>query len=448
MENRRIRDDGHRDALQCDICAGASAALVCPCAFPAVCLCFECFEKHEEAGQQHASFPIALRPLIVKKQDYEQMQARLASAVALKQWIRRSLTSLESSEEALNSAIALAHSAFSNWESNLRTVFARLQSATLDYLRDLEAELDKSITASSSMQLSGIEQVKTDSLSSLMLVSVGELELSGFFDSFVKVRRCILPELSLQHSLPSVQDCVPIVRPKVVKLLTVPSLKSVNVSVLNGVIDVDNNSCWCFIDCDSIFVCGGKSAGKRTTLVSISKHFRSKLADMSVERFLHCLFHANGEVFVFGGAGKDEQTAEKYNSRAGCWSPLTGMKCPRVGASVSLHSCTAFLYGGTRTACIEEFSLESSTFTKLPTSLPYQAWCIALPTTHEVYLFVKDRCVLFNTTTQCLTRFDLIPLDNWWSPTPPLLHDGEFFFLQSTAVHRYTVSTHSYSLIS
>ena len=438
----------------CEVCGLQLGLVVCPCRYPVAVLCAGCFNWHCRLAEQrsHTVFPLPLQELVKDKSNFDLMLPRIRKAEQTKAWFSVQIRHIELVEIQLEEVFSEVTTAVESWKLGLRRRLAELQEQMMACFDTAIELLDKSITALRPTQLSFLEHIDVEKFPQLITVH----------QSF-KIVEVLASMLNIQLNLPKfeapnqpsaakiAQNCpetslnLPLLCTNSLQIVSFPSLQITTCSVLNIVLDTDGNSCWAFLDSNSLFMCGGRAAGKRASLYSLFSQFLTKLSDMRVSRFMHCLVCFEELIYVFGGAEEAGKTAEKYSLDENRWFSLPPLITPKVGSAATLSNRYIYLFGGARSNTIERFSVDTEQLTELEAKLPAKAWVIALPLGEEVYLLQKDKVLLFGLfNCSALRKKASIPAGNWWSPTAAVLVNCSFSFLQySGAVWSFSPDTFS-----
>lgn len=425
----------------CEMCGLGQRLVICPCRYPAALVCVGCFDWHcrVEERSSHAVFPLQLRELVKDRRNFDQMVPRIRKSQSTKEWILTQIREMEVVEKQLEDILSEVSIAVKKWANGLRKRLRELEEQLLTSFETANNMLDESITALTPAQLSSIEDIDLKNSPQLLTMSRSQpFNIAEMLTPLVSFQ-LNLPQFAVQNKLseinissnpPEISLSLPLLSTKSLRLVSLPSLKVVTCSVLNSILDIDDNSCWTLLDRSSLFMCGGQVAGKRTARYSIFAQFVTRLSDMRLDRFMHCLVCFEGLVYVFGGAGEVALSAEKFSLDDDRWFPLPPPLKPKIGASASVNGRQIYLFGGARSKSIEQFCLDTEQFSCFDAKLPVKAWTIALPLGQEIYLLQKDKVILLDLHNSGLMKKWRIPAGNWWSPTAAVVVNGCFTFLQ------------------
>lgn len=397
-------------------------------------------------------FPLQLQEIVNSKSNFDLLLPRIRKAEQTKEWFSAQIRQIELVEIRLEEVFSEVASAVEIWKIGLRRRLAELQEQMMACFDTAIRLLDESITALRPTQLSFLEHIDVASFPQLITVHQS-FKIVDILASMVNIQ-LNLPRFEapnppsaakISQNSPDTSFNLPLLCTNSLRLVSFPSLQITTCSVLNSVLDTDGNSCWAFLESNSLFMCGGRATGKRASLYSLFSQFLTKLSDMRVSRFMHCLVCFEELIYVFGGAEEAGKTAEKFSLDENRWFSLPPLITPKVGSAATLNNRHIYLFGGARSNIIERFAVDTELFTELEAKLPAKAWVIALPRGQEVYLLQKDKVLLFDMLScSALMKKSSIPAGNWWSPTAAVLSNGSFSFLQySGAVWSFSHSTFS-----
>jgi flagellar biosynthesis GTPase FlhF len=161
----------------------------------------------------------------------------------------------------------------------------------------------------------------------------------------------------------------------------------------------------CVIPGGDVFIAGCTNPpSKRAFIFKIANQTLVELEEMSVARFAHGMVWYRDWVYVFGGMNVNK--AERFSLVHKLWDQLPNdmNECRYCFCAIPVNN-KIYLIGGDSTNTIEQFDIQTLTFSYLPVTIDYDS-AVAAMTNDKIYILSKNNFYIMNNEMKLLSKHE------------------------------------------
>lgn len=352
----------------CAECRSNEAALFCTCSLPETCLCDACFPKHSRAvsRQGHHTWPIAVLQSYKNPRYFDRREA----FPSVREQAQSALTDVEM-------AIGQLNARFGEIASTLNTLYyeklGELQTFKDTLSREIPAALEEveATLADDDPELKSqygpVLRVLTEAPRAFRLFGY-QIQIEDMRKLVTLAAFLIDPEKLIAEKYAAIGD----------GLITVYNVMSQDKQQFAAPDGLSGSSI--VVDGKGLFCIGSNPASVNTYIVDLESLEVNARAALTAPRYASGVVKAGRRVFAFGGLDAFDRllnSCEEWSAQSQQWTTIGNMQCGRAAFTPCSHKALIYLLSSWSTdhRSLESFNPATSSFSRLPLSLPSDFLC-------------------------------------------------------------------------